>query len=324
MKNFRQGFGPAIALIASVVFSISSYAEEPAGDDAGSAAAESAPVARPRPPAPNYVRRSVEPGDEWKPDPRNFRFRLGYEGASGTSIYTRNAVDMDWWFTRDVGVELLFGLTKAANTTQVQTATAENPNAKTKTVTTTYSGTANPNYISLGGGPKWRLYQNKWFTVTAGAAVFFTIATATNYDTNGGTHTVTTSNTDSPDTYTLSDNGKGTTKVETSPAVSIGPRIGATAFLPFFPNLAIGFNAGILGTFGGGTKTTTSTTTSSQTVTGGTAGTTVITAQNTTITEVTPGMTGATTAIGGTGLGFSGSGLIPFTVTGTFTISYCW
>jgi len=263
--------------------------------------------------APDPTAVQVSEPSWWSPE--KARYSIGYEytgniGGIAQSPLPQNAVALGMWLSPDIGVELLVGYNHGADNATTSTNTAVDPNAQTSNVTTTYSGTMNATSVLLGGILKYRAFQNSWFQFNLGAMVAVVPGDGTSVNT--GTTTVSTPNTTQPTTFSTTDTNIGTVSTNTNLAVSVGPRLGTEFYLKWVPHLALGFETGVLTTFGGQTTTTTSTQSDSFNTTNGTAGTKTVSGTTTNVVTTKPGTVANTFGAGG----------LAFQLTGAFTLRY--
>jgi hypothetical protein len=244
--------------------------------------------------------------------PRNYSYFVGYESSSSSlGVLGKNAIAAGYW-DRGFGIEFFVGYTKTADTFTQTTTTAENVTATSQTQTTVSSNARFPHTFVVGVNPKWRVYQNQWFQLSAGFIVAVSPPASVTYDT--GTRVQTTPSTATPTSYSVSETGLGTVESATSLQLNAGVKLGTEFYVKWFPHLALGFATGIVTTVGGGTTTTTSTRTRSFSVVNAVEQAPTSDSNSTIVAEVPRGMSGTTFGIGGTSFQF----------TGVFTIRYVW
>jgi hypothetical protein len=263
-----------------------------------------------------------------KPDEFNgkmTKYWFGYEGpaVNTTSIFKQPAVSFGSWVTDSFGYELYLGYGHGDDTYNSTTVTTVDTVGDTSNTTTTYAGTTTPATFLFGGAFKYKVYQGRWFGISADFMMTLTPGTAASYQT--GSHSVTTPNTNAPATQSVTDTELGNVTTNASAYFRMGPRISANYNLPFVPNLQLGASVGIFLGFGGNSTTTTSTQSQTyQVLSGANQTPTNQTNSNNSVTN-TPGNDSNTYAIGGTGLNIGNQGgLSPLAVVGTFRICYAF
>lgn len=139
-----------------------------------------------------------------------------------------------------------------------------------------------------------------------------TYTTSTNYPT-GSTSTA-ISNTAAPETYTVTETGYGDISTKTDLTFFGGFKLGSEFYLKWFPNLALGFAAGVFTSTGGDVTTNTNSTTQTYQVTSGVSQTPTVRQKTSSEAITKNGGLVDTYGIGGT----------TFQFTGLFTVRYVW
>ncbi len=255
-------------------------------------------------------------------NPFSYRYSLGLEGPAipTTSVLQETAVAVGYWMDRRWGIETYLGYAKTASTSTETTATAVNALLNTSTATTTYSGSTPIGRALVGGALKYRIYQKKYFGVSADFLLTFMPGSSASY--RSGSEVTTTPDINSPSNYTVSQAAYGTVVSEVSSFLRFGPRITADYHLPFLPNLLLGATFGIFASVGGTTTTTSPLRTQTYAVVNGVAQAPTSDSTSTTVAQSSPGLASNTYGLGGTGVGLGTVNFNPITVTGTFRIRY--
>lgn len=240
---------------------------------------------------------------------------LGYEGASSSAtsygMFGQNSISYGLWFD-SIGADILIGFAKTANTHKEVVTTSTNPLAQTQTVATVLSGIKSPFIFSLGLFPKYRVYQSTWLQIHGGillAAIY-----STSYDYQTGSLSISTPNTTLPENKIATETALGTVEVDNAFTFAVGPRVGSEVYLKWFPQVAIGFGAGLIAMFNGDAVVTTSTRTATYAIMNGVAQSPSAETFSNVEDTTRPAVSGSTVAIGGQ----------IFSFTGYFTIKYMW
>jgi hypothetical protein len=234
---------------------------------------------------------------------------LCYSGGGAPGVLTQNVIVYGWW-KKDWATEFFAGFSKAADT--FATTNTTNSASTSASSINSVSGVKNPYMVTVGGGQNYRISHSKWIQIYSGYFGGLTYTTNTSYST--GSTATSVANTATPTNYTTSYSNVGSVTSSTQPLVYVGGKLGAEFYLKWFPNLALGFQSGLVTTFGGNTTTSTSTKSGSDTYTGGVPASPSPVSSSNSSSSVNPGLTANTFGLGGT----------VFQLTGSFTLRYVW
>lgn len=247
--------------------------------------------------------------EEWSPEDANYA--IGFESASTFSIIGQNMAIFGMTLAPDVWLDLYLGYTKSANTTTTTSTVADNTVTGSRTDTLANTGVLNPHTISVGAAVRFAIFQNSWLQIHVGPMGALVLPNSVSYPT--GSMVRTYADKDDTANYSVTDT-VGAVDISNGMIFHAGARLGSEFYLRWFPHLAIGFNTGVLTSFGGNTTTTTTTRNKIYAVVND-AEQTATTDTNTVATaDLDRGMRGATFGVGGT----------VFNLFGNFLIRYIW
>ncbi len=235
-------------------------------------------------------------------------------GFSGSFLGTGNAFIYETGLNKMTSWTYYFSFAKSSDNFTDSNTNANSgvaPGTITTTNTKTRTGTKNPMSLGFGASYNQRIYRNSFFLSRWGFFGGLDYATKVNYGT--GTQ-VTTQSSLTPTTLNIVETNFGEVEVSRSPVLRLGPVFDAYVFLRWLPNLAVGFQGGILYSTGQETKTVTRTVTQNYSVVSGVNQTPTSFSSSNQSSSVDNGGTGSTFAIAGQN----------FNLFGNFVIRYVW
>lgn len=149
-----------------------------------------------------------------------------------------NVIQYDAWLNKDIGYFAMGSISKDEDTATETKTVVTNNIGLSQAYTTSYSGSKKPMILTLGGGVKFRLWQNEWIQINWGGMGLLTQTSAVSYP-YAGNIVKTVANTQSPNDYSTVFTDVGTVSTSASTAIRIGPRLGAEVYLKWFPNVSV-------------------------------------------------------------------------------------
>lgn len=161
---------------------------------------------------------------------RKLRQGIGYSPLLNLAQYDR-------WITAKWGVFVGFRYQKSTDTATETKTTSYNQTTLALTDSTQFGGTRNPTTIALMVGAKNRIWQNDFLQINWGPLLLYTHGTSVSYSVGSITKTVT--NVNSPNDFTMTETGLGSTSNGVDPTYSLGVKVGSEFYLKWFPNLSL-------------------------------------------------------------------------------------
>lgn len=248
-----------------------------------------------------------------KPGWNTAKIRRGV-GFSGSFLGTGNAFIYETGLNQISSWSYYFSFAKSSdNFTDANTTAISGVAPGTITTTNTINRTGSKNPMSLGLGVSYnkRIYRNSFFQSRWGFFGGVDYFTKVSYGT--GTEVATESST-TPGTINKVQTAFGEVEVSRNPVFRLGPVFDAYVFLRWLPNLAVGFQGGMLYTTEQNTKTVTRTVTQNFSVVNGVNQTPTSYSSSNQSSSLENGGTGSTFAIAGQN----------FNLFGNFVIRYVW